>query len=72
MEFLKVTVPGWDADHIDVFLNGKKNGKVGSVLLVGKGYVRISADMVGAQDMRVNVTGTTATKPYIAKIKVIE
>ena len=70
-EYLKVLVPGREEEEIYVLLNRKKSGrKVGEVLTVSKGYVRVSVDMEGAVEKREFVTGTRATAPHVTKIEI--
>ena len=68
MEFLKVLVPGKEGQDIDVLLNRQKNGKVGEVLTVSEGYVRVSVDLPGAEEKLVDVTGTTPDLPLVEEI----
>ena len=71
-EYLKVSVKGRDENEdIDVLLNRKKCGrKVGEVLTVSKGYVRISVDLAGAVEKREFVAGTRPAAPHITEIEI--
>jgi len=69
MEYLKVIVPGRDGQDIDVLLNKERNGKVGQVLVLGKGMVLVSIDLPNAEEKQVDLCDTTTTHPLIVEIK---
>lgn len=69
MEHIQVMVPGKEGDDIDVLINGEKNGKVGEVIVLGgSGFVIISVDLAGAQELTIDVENTTASNPMIIKV----
>ena len=69
MEYLKVDVSGRDRQDIDVLINGVQNGKVGQVLILGKGNILVSVDLPDAEEKLVNLCDTTPTHPRIVEIK---
>jgi hypothetical protein len=68
MEFLKVLVPGREGQDIDVLINGEINGKVGEVLILGEGFVLVSADLPEAEEKEVELRGTISTHPMVVEI----
>lgn len=68
MEFLKVLVPGRNGQDINVLINRQQNGKIGEVLILGKGVVLVSVDLPGAEEKQVNLRDTTASHPRIVEI----
>lgn len=69
MEYLKVDVSGRDGQDIDVLINGVPNGKVGQVLILGKGNILVSVDLPDAEKKLVNLCDTTPTHPRIVEVK---
>ncbi len=71
MEFMKVIVPGKENQDIDVLINGEKNGKVGEILSLGRGYVFVSVDLPGAEEKTVNLCDTLENDPMIVEVNVL-
>ena len=70
MEFLKVLVRGKEnKQDIDVLINGEKNGKAGSVIILSRGHVLVSVDLPGAEVEEINLRNTTPSHPRIVEIR---
>jgi hypothetical protein len=69
MEYLKVFVPGRVGQDIDVLINHQKNGKVGEVLILGRGLVLVSVDLPAAEEKRIDLIDTTPKHPLIVEIR---
>ncbi len=63
MEYLKVLVPGRDGQDIDVLINGETNGKVGQMLILGRGRVFVSVALPDAEEKNVDLRDTTPSEP---------
>lgn len=71
MEYLKVVVPGKkNKRDIDVLINGEKNGKVGNVIILSRGFVDVSVDLPGAEVKEINLRNTTPSHPMIVEIRI--
>lgn len=69
MEFLKVVVPNFEGQDLDVLINRERNGKVGEVLMLNEGYMWVSVDYAGASDTLMYLSDTTPTHPKILEIQ---
>ncbi len=69
MEFLKVLVPGRDGQDINVLINGEINGKVGQLLILGKGIVLVSVDLPHAEEKEVDLRDTTPSYPKQVEVR---
>ena len=69
MAYLKVLVPGRENQDIDVLINKRKNGKVGKIIVLDDGYVKISVDLPNAEEKTVNIKNTAEDRPRVVKIK---
>jgi hypothetical protein len=69
MEYLKVYVPGRNGQDIDVLINHQKNGKVGEVLILGRGFVLVSVGLPAAEEKQINLIDTTPKHPLIVEIR---
>ncbi len=61
MEFVKVTTS--DDKRVNVKIDGEVNGMTGDVLSVSEGWMNISVDATGYQDIMVDVSSTTSRSP---------
>jgi hypothetical protein len=70
MEYLKVRVPGGKrGQDIDVLINGEKNGKVGNVIILARGFVQVSVDLPDAEVKDIDLRNTTPRRPMIVEIR---
>jgi hypothetical protein len=71
MEYLKVVVPGKKKRRdIDVLINGEKNGKAGTVIILSRGFLQVSVDLPGAEVKEIDLRNTTPSHPLVAEIRV--
>jgi len=68
MEYLRVYVPGRDGQDIDVLINRVPNGKVGQILILGKGNILVSVDLPNAEEKQINLYDTTPSHPCTVEI----
>ncbi len=69
MEYMKVIVPNRNCEDIDVLLNSARNGKIGQVITLNKGFVLVTVDLPGAEKRIVDVQNTTPANPKCVEIR---
>jgi hypothetical protein len=69
MEYLKVVVSDRSSKDIYVLINKERAGKVGEVLTLKKGIVLVSVDLPYAEEIDVDLCGTTPNYPRVTEIR---